>query len=104
MRKSIITKKTLPFSVKVVKASNYLKDNKHEYDMSRQLLRSATSIGVNVVEALNGVSKKDFINKISISLKEANETYYWITLLSQTDYKNELIDNLIHPCKEIIKF
>ncbi|MCD6233445.1 MAG: four helix bundle protein [Candidatus Marinimicrobia bacterium] len=78
MAKSIIAEKTLDFSVNVVKASQFLNQEKYEYDISRQLKRAGTSIGANVSEALNASSRKDFIHKMTLALKEANEAFYWI--------------------------
>jgi len=103
MAESIIGGKTLVFSVHVVKASLFLQQEKNEYDMSRQLKRSGTSIGANVAEALNASSRKDFIYKMTLALKEANEVFYWIQILIRTDYNHEIISNLENPCREIIK-
>jgi four helix bundle protein len=103
MAKSIIAEKTLDFSVNIVKASQFLNQEKHEYDISRQLKRAGTSIGANVSEALNASSRKDFIHKMTLALKEANEAFYWIQILKRTDYNHEIISNLEYPCHEIIK-
>lgn len=77
---------------------------KREFVLSKQLLRSGTSIGANVKEALRGQSKKDFLSKMNIALKESNETEYWIELLFQTGYldKNEN-KNLLWDCKELCR-
>jgi len=74
------------FAVRIVNLCKYLKNEKKEYILSKQLLRSGTSIGANVTEAQDAQSKKDFISKMAISLKEAKETRYWIALLIETDY------------------
>jgi four helix bundle protein len=74
------------FAVRIVNLCKYLKDEKKEYTLSKQLLRSGTSIGANVTEAQDAQSKKDFISKIAISLKEAKETRYWISLLIEIGY------------------
>ncbi|MBI4652680.1 four helix bundle protein [Candidatus Kuenenbacteria bacterium] len=83
---------------------------KNEYVISKQLLRSGTSIGANIEEALTGQSKKDFLHKMSIALKEARETRYWLKLLDKsqiilTDYKNYLveIENIINILTKIVK-
>ncbi|WP_300369120.1 four helix bundle protein [Hydrogenimonas sp.] len=74
------------FAVRIVKLYKYLNETKKEYTLSRQLLRSGTSIGANVTEAQSAQSKKDFISKMSIAQKEARESAYWIRLLQETDY------------------
>lgn len=86
MAKNILKDKSYAFAIKVVKVCQYLNNSKKEYVISKQLLRSGTSVGALIREAEFGQSKKDFISKMSISLKEANETDYWITILKDTDY------------------
>lgn len=88
MKENVIKSKSFDFAVEIVNLYKDLANNKKEYVMSRQLLKSATSIGANVREAEFAQSKADFTNKMSISLKEANETDYWIDLLHATDYLN----------------
>lgn len=78
--------KSFIFSTRVVKACTYLQSKKKEYVMSKQLLKSGTSIGANIEEALQAQSKKDFIAKLHIALKEAFETKYWIRLLQETSF------------------
>ena len=90
MNKSIIENKSFDFAIRIVRLYQYLTLDKKEYILSKQLLRCGTSIGANVSEAQRGQSKPDFYSKIAISLKEANETQYWIRLLHATDY---LTDN-----------
>ena len=82
---NIIKDRTFEFSLKIIKVYKYLTEKK-EFVLSKQLLRSGTSIGANVVEALDGISKKDFRNKMSIALKEARETKYWLDLLIASEY------------------
>ncbi|MFK7949420.1 MAG: four helix bundle protein [Saprospiraceae bacterium] len=89
MRKNIIKDKTFAFALRIVNCTTYLKKEKKEFVMSKQLLRSGTSIGANVRESEHAESKADFIHKLSISLKEANETDYWIELLYQSHHINE---------------
>ena len=89
MQKSIIENKSCDFAIRRVKLYQYLREDKKEYVLSKQLLRSGTSIGANVSEAQRGQSKPDFYAKISIALKEANETLYWIRLLHATEYLND---------------
>lgn len=103
-RNSIVYDKSFNFAIRIVKLYEYLKTNKKEYIMSKQLMRSGTSIGANISEALEGQSKKDFIAKLHIALKEANESKYWINLLQATEYlevKEE--GSLARDLEEIIK-
>ena len=81
-----IVRLSFQFAVRIVRLSDYLKEKKREFTLSKQLLRAGTSIGANVTEAQDAQSKKDFVSKISIALKEAKETRYWISLLQATDY------------------
>ena len=111
MSENIIVDKSFDFAVRIVNLYKYLNNEQKEYVMSKQLLRSGTSIGANVSEAERAQSKADFISKMSIALKEANETNYWLKLLYKTDYLNksqydsintdinELISILIAICK-----
>lgn len=86
MKKNIIREKSFSFAIDIVKLYKFLSNTKNEYVMSRQLLKSGTSIGANVREAEFAQSKPDFISKMSISLKEANESDYWLELLFKTGY------------------
>lgn len=86
MKENVVQQKSFAFAIRVVNAYKYLTEQKKEFVLSKQLLRSGTSIGANVEEATGGQSKKDFIAKISISYKEARETKYWLNLLTATDY------------------
>ena len=94
MAKSVLASKSLAFAIKVVEHVKSLQNEKNEMIMSKQILRSGTSIGANIHEALYAQSKADFVSKLSISLQEASETSYWLPLLektgylSQTDYKS----------------
>ncbi len=85
---NIVLDKSFSFAVNVVAVYKYLCNEKKEYILSKQLLKSGTSIGANINEAQAGQSKKDFIAKMSIAGKEARETKYWIELLLATDYLN----------------
>ena len=78
--------KSKQFAVRIVRLNQYLQSQKQEHTLSKQLLRSGTSIGANVREASQAVSRADFINKLSIALKESVETEYWLELLYETDY------------------
>jgi four helix bundle protein len=103
---NILVNKSFTFAVRVVKLYKYLCDDKKEYVLSKQLLRSGTSIGANINEAQAGQSKADFISKMSISSKEARESKYWIDLLVKTDYLNindQHTKSLVNDIEEIIK-
>jgi len=98
-----IKDKSFEFAVRIVNLNKYLCSEKNEYVLSNQLLRSGTSIGANISEAERGQSKKDFISKMSIALKEANETEYWLRLLYRTNYlTQEQFDSLHKDIEEII--
>lgn len=103
MAQSIIKDKSFAFAIAIVSCYKFLITEK-EFILSKQLLRSGTSIGANVAEALSGSSKKDFANKLNIALKEAHESLYWLELLSATNYlNNDTFLQLRDECKEIIK-
>ena len=89
MKENIIQRKSFAFAIRIINVFKYLQSEKKEYALSNQLIRSGTSIGANVEEAIGGQSKKDFISKISISYKEARETKYWLRLLKATNYLEE---------------
>ena len=106
MKDNIILDKSFEFAIRVVKLYKYLCDEKKEYVLSKQLLRSGTSIGANINEAQAGQSKADFIAKMSISSKEARESKYWIELLIKTDYLNindQHTKSLLNDIEEIVK-
>ena len=99
---AVIEKKSFRFAVRIVKLCTYLQNEKKEYTLSKQLLRSGTSIGANVTESQQAQSRVDFINKLSIALKEAAESDYWIRLLYATKYlSKEEYDSIINDCKEL---
>jgi four helix bundle protein len=99
-----IEAKSFRFAVRVVRLCRHLRENKKEYILTKQLLRSGTSIGANVVEAQQAQSRADFISKLSIALKEAVETDYWIRLLKEAGYLTETEFSSIHAdCKELEK-
>jgi len=106
MDKNIVLDKSFNFSVRVVNLYKYLCDEKKEYVLSKQLLRSGTSIGANINEAQAGQSKKDFIAKMAIASKEARESKYWIDLLIKTDYleaDSKHTKSLLSEIEEIVK-
>ena len=101
---NVIVCKSKAFAIRIVRAYKYLTQEKNEFVMSKQLLRSGTSIGANVKEAVRGQSKADFYSKLNISLKEASETEYWLKILYETEYIDEKLFNSIYAdCQEIIK-
>lgn len=95
--------KSYSFAIRSVKLYKYLVTEQKEFVLSKQILRSGTSIGANIEEANSGQSKNDFIAKLSISLKEAKETHYWLRLLHDCDYLSKnLFDSLLADCNELI--
>ena len=99
---SIILSKSLHFAARIVKLHQYLTKEKHESVISKQIIRSGTSIGANANEAIYGVSKAEFIAKLQISLKEAAETEYWLRLLVLSNYLSETEgQSLLDDCLEI---
>ena len=104
MEENLIASKSKKFAVRIVKLYQYLDIEKREYVLSKQMLRSGTSIGANVHEALQGQSKADFTAKMSIALKEANETEYWLELLRETDYlSDEEYESIQRDCGEVAR-
>ena len=100
---SILKDKSYKFSVRIVKLCQFLQEEKREYILSKQIIRSGTSIGASIFEAEYAQSNLDFIHKFSISLKEANETLYWLSLLKDTDYLDlKLFESLYNDCDEIV--
>ena len=86
MKNNVVKEKSFAFAIRVVNLYKFLANEKKEYVLSKQLLRSGTAVGALVREAEQAESKKDFIHKLAIALKEANETEYWLELLHRTDY------------------
>lgn len=103
MNNSIAHKKTKAFAIRIIKFYKYLTDEKREFIISKQIMRSGTSIGANTRECLNAQSKLDFINKLSIALKEADETAYWLELLVESNIiEQDRFDSLYSDLNEII--
>ncbi len=101
---NIVRNKSFYFAVRIVRLYQHLINDRKEYTLSKQLLRAGTSIGANVREAINAESKADFIHKLSIPQKEADEKLYWLEILQQTDYLNENEYNSIYAdACELIK-
>jgi four helix bundle protein len=102
--KYVVRDKSFQFALRIVKLYKYLTEQKKEYVLSKQVLRSGTAIGALIREAEQAESKADFIHKLSISLKEANETEYWLDLLFQSEYIDEKSYHSIQAdIKEILK-
>lgn len=102
MKENLLKTKSLAFSVRIVGLYRYLTEQKKEYILSKQILRSGTSIGANIYEANYGRSKVDFAAKLQIALKEAAETEYWLLLLTQTNYLEESMGkSLNEDCLEL---
>ena len=103
-RDSVTLDKSKNFAIRIVRLYQYLCTEKKEFVLSKQLLRSGTSIGANLAEAIYGISDKDFLSKMYISLKECAETKYWLELLFKTDYLTEQQYRSINEdCTELIK-
>lgn len=103
MGKSILKDKSYAFAIRIVRLTQFLQTEKKEFVLSKQVLRSGTAVGALIREAEFGQSKADFISKMSIALKEANESEYWISILKDTNYMDEkLHESLQSDCKELI--
>jgi four helix bundle protein len=99
-----VKNKSYTFALRVIKAYKYLGSEQREFVLSKQLLRSGTSIGALIREAEHAESKADFIHKMNIALKEANETEYWLMLLHDSEYiDNNSFNSIIADCQELIK-
>lgn len=104
MKENIIVNKSFDFAVRIVRVYQKLTIESREFVLSKQLLKSGTSIGANVEEAVGGFSKKDFIAKMQIAYKEAKETKYWLRLLYATDYLDKPdFESLLSDSDEILK-
>lgn len=104
MADNIVRDKSKVFAIRIIKMYKFLLKEKREFIISKQLVRSGTSIGANVSEAVVAQSKKDFIAKMNIALKEAAETEYWLELLHETDYLNDVeFESIYDDCVELNK-
>ncbi|MBD5418833.1 MAG: four helix bundle protein [Bacteroides sp.] len=103
-RNSVTLDKSKNFAIRIVRLYQYLSGEMKEYVLSKQMLRSGTSIGANLSEAIYGISEKDFLSKVYISLKECAETKYWLELLFKTDFLSEVqYRSIDDDCTELIK-
>ena len=101
---SVVEKKSFRFAIRIVKLYQYLRSTKKEFVLSKQLMRSGTSIGANIAEAQQAQSRADFVAKMNIALKESAETDYWLRLLHATDYLTEQEFASVHSdCDELGK-
>lgn len=104
MKNNIIKEKSYVFAIRIVKLYKHLAESKKEFVLSKQLLRSGTAIGALVRESEHAESKADFVHKLSIALKEANETEYWLMLLKDTDYISaKEFESIIADIAELLK-
>lgn len=103
-KENVVADKSYAFALRVIKLYKFLIGEKKEYVLSKQVLRSGTAIGALIKEAEHAQSRADFIHKMNIALKEANETVYWLMLLKDSEYIDELSFNSINTeCVEILK-
>ncbi|HXB10605.1 MAG TPA: four helix bundle protein [Bacteroidia bacterium] len=101
---NVIQQKSFEFAIRIIKVYKYLISEKKEFVLSKQLLRSGTSIGANIEESIGGQSEKDFLSKISISYKETRETIYWLKLLLATEYLSKKeAESLLGDANELCK-
>jgi four helix bundle protein len=104
MAKSILKQKSYEFAIRTVNLNRYLRTEKHEFVLSKQVLRCGTAIGALIREAEFGQSRADFRNKMYIALKEANETDYWLNLLKDTQFiQAEHFESMSADCSELIR-
>lgn len=102
MKENLAYNRSFKFAIRIVNLYKYLCQDKKEFVLSKQVLRSGTSIGANINEAIQAQSKKDFLSKMNIALKEASETQYWLKLLKETDYITEkLFESIFDECKQL---
>jgi len=104
VKQNIVADKSYSFALRIIRAYKFLCEEKKEFVLSRQLLRSGTAIGALIKEAEHAQSKADFLNKMNISLKEANETEYWLMLLKDSNYiEKKEFDSISSDCRELIR-
>ena len=104
MKKDLLREKSFAFALRIIKLSQYLQKVHKEYILSKQIMRSGTSIGALIREAQYAQSKADFLHKLTIALKEANETEYWLLLLNQSGYlDNKMLQSIQPEIDELLK-
>ena len=105
MKENIIQQKSFLFAIRIINLYKHLTNEKKEFVLSKQILRSGTSIGANIEESIGGQSDKDFLSKISISYKEARETIYWLKLLKETGYiKIDEFESIFNDAISIVMY
>lgn len=103
-KKNVLENKSLLFALRIINAYKYITQDKQEYILSKQLLRSGTSVGAMIKEAEFAESKMDFIHKLNVALKEANETRYWLMLLKGAEYISvSAYESIEEDCNELIR-
>lgn len=104
MKENVLGEKSYKFALRMIKLYKFMTAEHKEFVLSRQVLRSGTSVGANVEESIRAQSKSDFVHKLSIAQKEASETNYWLRLLRDNDYiNNKFAGSLIADCEEVQK-
>ena len=104
MKDNALIEKSIEFATRIVKLSKFLEESKKDYVISKQIIRSGTSIGANINEAQYAISKADFIAKLHISLKETAETEYWLRLLHKAEYiDGKIFESLVSDCLDLKK-
>jgi four helix bundle protein len=104
MKESVLAEKSFDFAIRIVHLYKYLSENKNEFVLSKQLLRSGTAIGALVSEGGYAESKADFVHKYGIAQKECNETIYWLTLMHRTNYVDDKqFDSMLNDATELMK-
>lgn len=101
---NVIVDKSKAFAIRIIKLYRYLCDDKKEFILSKQVLKSGTSIGANVKEAVRGQTKADFYAKMNVALKEASETEYWLELLNEGGFiENDAYESVYKDCQELLR-
>ena len=104
MKENVIQEKSFAFALRIVKLYRWLSEDKREFALAKQILRSGTSIGANVEEAIGGLSEKDFHSKMAIAYKESRETHYWLRLLHDAKYIDDnSFQSVIADCEELMR-
>ena len=104
MKNNVVKQKSYDFALRIIRLYKYLESENKGFALAKQILRSGTSIGANIEEAIGAHSDKDFLFKLTISYKEARETHYWIRLLTDTNYLNsKAAKSILQDCEELLK-
>ncbi|GBD97533.1 MAG TPA: four helix bundle protein [Nitrospirae bacterium] len=101
---NVVQQKSYDFALRIIRLYKFLVEEQKEFVLSKQILKSGTSIGANIEEAIGGQSGKDFLSKMSIAYKETRETHYWLRLLRDSEYlKSNVTDKVLNDCEELLK-